>query len=171
MQRGRAPSGTRPRALGRMLSAGERLLGLQARDGAEVAQDRGELLGGPRLAAVAAVLAVAGEAEAAAGLVLGDREVPGGGVAVAGAARGAEAQAPAGDDDRVAVVADLADLEHRRLTTPAHGALPSTVPSRGAGTRCCELFRLSAEPGGACMRGTGDPSEWGGLSSSSRYRA
>ena len=71
---------------GRTHSAGERLLGLQAGDGVEVAQDRGELLGGPRLAAVAAALAEAGEAERAAGLVLVDREVAGGRVPVAGAA-------------------------------------------------------------------------------------
>ena len=65
-------------------SAGEGLLGLQAGDGVEVAQDRDELLGGPRLAAVAAAVAEVARPEAAAGLVLFDREVPGGRVAVAG---------------------------------------------------------------------------------------
>src|SRR4051812_25887055 len=80
------------------LSAGEGLLGLQARDGVKVAQDRGELLGGPRLTAVAATVAVAGEAEAAARLVLGDREVPGGRGGGAGAGLGAQGPAPAGGD-------------------------------------------------------------------------
>src|SRR4051795_9419322 len=88
----------------RRRSAGERLLGLQAGDGVEVAQDRDELLGGPRLAAVAAPVAEGGEAERAAGLVLLDREVPRGRVPMAGTALGAQAQAPAGDDDRAAVV-------------------------------------------------------------------
>src|SRR4051794_18277686 len=133
------------------LSAGEGLLGLQARDGVEVAQDRGELLGGPRLTAVAATVAVAGEAEAAARLVLGDREVPGGRVAVAGAALGAQAQTPAGDDDRAAVVPNLAHLEDGRLATPGHGVLPSTVPLSGAEPCTCgetaELEEISAGMG------------------------
>src|SRR3954454_17364273 len=87
-------------------SAGERLLGLQARHCVEVAQDRGELLGGPRLAAVAAAFGEAGQAESAAGLVLGDREVAGRRVAVTGATGGTQAQAPARDDHGVPVVAD-----------------------------------------------------------------
>ena len=60
----RHPARSRRSAVVRAGSAGERLLGLQAGDGVEVAQDRGELLGGPRLAAVAAPVAVGGEAEA-----------------------------------------------------------------------------------------------------------
>ena len=57
--------------------------------------------------------------------------VPGDGVAVAGAARGAQPQTPAGDDDRAAVVTDLAHLEDGRLATPGLGVLPSTVPLAG----------------------------------------
>src|SRR4051794_1721000 len=129
------PRGNAPRAhnsaclmAGGTSSAGERLLGLQARDGVEVAEDPGELLGGPRLAAVAAPVAEGGEAQRAAGLVLLDREVPCGRGPVAGAALRAQPQAPAGDDDRAAVGAALPPREHGRLTTPGHGALPSTVP-------------------------------------------
>ena len=109
-------------------SAGEGLLSLQAADGVEVAQDRGELISGPRLAAVTAPLTEGGEAQAATGLVLFDGEVPGGRVAVTGAALGAEAQTPPGNDDRAAIVPDLAHLEDGRLATPGHGVLPSTVP-------------------------------------------
>src|SRR4051812_16944080 len=116
-------------------SAGEGLLRLQVGAGLEAAEDAGELLGGPRLAAVAAALAVGGQAQAAPGLVLGDGEISGGRVAMAGAALGAQAQTPAGDDDGVTVVPDLADLEDGRLATPAHGVLPSAVP-REDGT-CC----------------------------------
>ena len=68
-----------------------------------------------------ASLVEGGQAEAAAGLVLGDGEVPG--RRVAGAARGA-GRTPAGDDDGAAVIADLAHLEDGRLATPAHGVLP-----------------------------------------------
>src|SRR3712207_1852567 len=85
-------------------SAGERLGGVEVGDHLQVADDRGELDGGPRLAAVAAVLAVAHQAEQAPGLVLGDRQAADGGVAVAAAARGTQAQAPAGDHDGVPVV-------------------------------------------------------------------
>jgi len=126
----------------RDVSAGERLLGLQARDGVEVAEDRGELLGGPRLAAVAPALGEAGQAQLAAGLVLGDREVTGRGVAVAGATGGAQPEAPARDDNGVAVVADLAHLEDGRLATPAHGVLPSTVPTGGTCCACGEKVEL-----------------------------
>src|SRR4051794_2353022 len=118
--------------MGLVGSAGERFLGLETGDGVEVAEDRGQLGRGPRLAAVAAPVTEGREAERAAGLVLLDREVPGGRVAVAGAALGAEPQAPAGDDDRAAVVADLAHLEDGWLATPGHGVLPSTVPLRRA---------------------------------------
>src|SRR4051794_11780280 len=85
-------------------SAGQGLLGGQLLEGGEVTQDGSQLVGRPRLAAVAAVLPERDEPEAAAGLVLGDREVPGGGVPVAGARGGAQPQAPAGDDDGAAVV-------------------------------------------------------------------
>src|SRR5215207_7335243 len=128
--------------------AGERLLRLQAGDGLEIAEDRGELVSGPRLAAVAPVLAVGGQAEAAAGLVLVDGEVTRGRVTVAGAALGTEAQTPSGDDDGAAVVPDLAHLEDGRLATPGHGVLPSTSsalraePSARDGK--CELREVSA---------------------------
>ena len=86
-----------------------------------------------------------GQAERAAGLVLLDGEVAGGRVPVARAALGAQAQAPAGDDDRAAVVADLADLEDGRLATPGHGVLPSTVPlGRAEPCACVELDEISA---------------------------
>ena len=49
-------------------SAGEGLLRLQADDGVEVAEDRGELVGGPRFAAVAPTLAVGGQAGGRLGL-------------------------------------------------------------------------------------------------------
>ena len=58
-------------------SAGERLLGLQRTHGLEVAEDGGQLVGGPRLAAVATVLAVADQAQRARAVVLGDGEVAG----------------------------------------------------------------------------------------------
>src|SRR5215212_9372908 len=84
--------GSLPRGRGKLFagSAGEGLLGLQAGDGVEVAEDAGELIGGPRLAAVAPALGVGGQAQTAAGLVLVDGEVPGGRVTVAGAALGAQ---------------------------------------------------------------------------------
>src|SRR5215203_4232308 len=127
---GRTSRAKRPRRATGPFSAGEGLLGLQAGDRVEVAQDRGELVGGPRLAAVAPAVGVAGEAEQATGLVLLNGEVAGDRVAVAGAARGAQPQTPAGDDDRAAVVPDLAHLEDGRLATPAHGVLPP-VPEKG----------------------------------------
>src|SRR3954471_16389489 len=145
MRPGRTRAARRRAGVVVVRSAGERLLRLQADDGVEVAEDRGELGRGPRLAAVAAPLAEGREAEGAAGLVLLDGEVPGGRVAVAGAALGAETQAPAGDDDRAAVVADLAHLEDGRLATPSHGVLPSTVPlGRAEPCACVELDEISA---------------------------
>src|SRR3954468_20848887 len=123
---------------GNRRSAGEGLGGVQTGEGVEVAQHAGELVRGPRLAAVAAVLTEADQAQRAARLVLGDGEVPGDRVPVAGAGLGAQAQTPTGDDHGAAVVPDLADLEDRRLTTPTHWEPPpSTVPFRvGPGVRC-----------------------------------
>src|SRR3712207_6592130 len=148
-----APSRGSPRAergvRGTGCSPCERLLHLEAGDGLEVAEDGGELLGGPRLAAVAAALGEADQTDGATGLVLGDGEVTGGRVAVAGTGSGAEAQTPAGDDDGVPVVADLAHLEDGRLVTPAHGVLPSTAPGKEgsrAVTGSSELSEVSAGP-------------------------
>src|SRR4051794_29839015 len=112
-------------------SAGEGLLRVEGREHFEVAEHAGQLVRRPRLAAVAAVLGVADQAEAAARLVLGDGQVARERVPVAGAARGAQAQAPAGDAPGVAVLPDLADLEDGRFTARAHG----TLPSGGSGVR------------------------------------
>src|SRR4051812_43031108 len=127
-------------------SAGERLR-VERGQAREVAQDRGELLGGPRLAAVAATLAEADEAEHAGGLVLGDGQVAGRRVAVAGAGGGAEAEAPAGDDDGAAVIPDLAHLEDGRLATPAHDrASPRRPPGSGSPRAVCGCAGGGATP-------------------------
>src|SRR4051794_41799137 len=113
---------------GQPASAGEGLLGVEPGEDLEVAQHGGELVGCPRLAAVAAAVGVADQPEAAAVLVLGDREVTGYGVPVAGAGCGAPPEPPTRDDHGATGIADLADLEDGRLATPAHGGLPPRGP-------------------------------------------
>src|SRR4051794_39975366 len=145
-------------------SAGERLLRVEGREDLEVAEHTGQLVRRPRLAAVAAALGIGDQAEAAASLVLGDGQMARERVPVAGAARGAQAQAPAGDDHGVAGLTDLADLEDGRLTARAHGTLPSAAP--GCGAR--RAVRRDPDPARRC-RHCGV--RWWYASSSARYTA